>query len=156
VEAFQKEHEGLDNLAVGWQWPNGTMERPIQGAHLSPYTGATIQSVEDDQTGNINNGYTAPTTNSANNNTSIGEINIYPNPAADAINVDLADFVGQDISLQITNSFGQPIHQQSYNGLSHSVLNIDMSNPTVLNGLYNVLVTGEDGVSVTQSFVIIR
>ncbi len=156
VEAFQKEHEGLDNLAVGWQWPNGTMERPIQGAHLSPFTGATIQSVDDHSIGNANDGYTAPTTNSVNNNTATGEIKVYPNPATDAINVDLADFIGQNISLQITSSFGQPIYQQSYNGLNQPVLNIDMSNPSILNGLYNVLVTGEDGVSVTQSFLIIR
>jgi len=156
VEAFQKEHEGLDNLAVGWQWPNGTMERPIQGVNLSPFTGETIQNLDNDPTANTNNGYTAPTTNSVNNNTDIGEIKVYPNPAADAINVDLADFIGQNVSLQMTNSFGQPIYQQSYNRLSQSVLNIDMSNPSILNGLYNVLVTGEDGINVTESFLIIK
>jgi hypothetical protein len=36
VEALQKEGGGGDNLAVGWQIPDGTMERPIPGARLSP------------------------------------------------------------------------------------------------------------------------
>jgi len=34
VVALMKEHEGRDNLAVGWQLPNGIFERPINGQHL--------------------------------------------------------------------------------------------------------------------------
>lgn len=34
VKALMKEHEGGDNLAVGWQLPDGTMQRPIAGEHL--------------------------------------------------------------------------------------------------------------------------
>ncbi len=156
VEAFQKEHEGLDNLAVGWQWPNGTMERPILGAHLSPFTGVRTQATTDEPTANTNDVSAAPTTNSVNGNSGMMNISVFPNPATDEINVEVSAFIGQDISIQITNSFGQPIHQQSYDGLSQSVLNVDMSSPTVLNGLYNVLVTGADGVRVNQSFLIIR
>jgi len=155
VEAFQKEHEGLDNLAVGWQWPNGTMERPILGAHLSPFTGVRTQSV-DDPRANTNDTSTTPSTNAVRNNTSVAGINVYPNPATDAINVEVINFLGQDIILQITNSFGQPIYQQPYNELSQSVLNIDMSSPAILNGLYNVSIRNADGVRVTQSFLMIR
>jgi hypothetical protein len=155
IEAFQKEHEGLDNLAVGWQWPNGTMERPILGAHLSPFTGTTTESL-DDPTANANDGYAAPTTNAVNNNIEIIGINVYPNPTADAINVDLEDFMGQDISLHITNSFGQPVYQQSFDGLNQSVLNVDMSSASILNGIYNVFVLGEDGTTATQSFLVIK
>ena len=36
VEALHKEGAGSDNLAVGWQWPDGTYERPIPGVRLSP------------------------------------------------------------------------------------------------------------------------
>ena len=162
IEAFQKEHEGLDNLAVGWQWPNGTLERPIIGAHLSPFTGTRRQRSSNnnrssDYTTN-GNGNTIPTTNAdnSNNNSVTAEINVYPNPTTDAINVDLTYFVGQDINVYITNSFGQPTYQQSFNGLSQSILNVDMTGPNVANGLYNVLVLAADGVSVTQSFLIVR
>ena len=39
IKALMKEHEGGDNLAVGWQLPDGTMERPIRGEHLFTYEG---------------------------------------------------------------------------------------------------------------------
>ncbi|RYY25796.1 MAG: hypothetical protein EOP41_04980, partial [Sphingobacteriaceae bacterium] len=38
IEALQKEGGGGDNLSVQWQLPDGTMETPIAGIHLSPYT----------------------------------------------------------------------------------------------------------------------
>ncbi len=37
IEAIHKEGTQGDNLAVGWQLPNGTFERPIPGMRLSPY-----------------------------------------------------------------------------------------------------------------------
>ncbi len=36
IEALQKEGGGGDNLAVGWQLPDGTLERPIPASRLSP------------------------------------------------------------------------------------------------------------------------
>lgn len=38
IEAVHKEGGGGDNLAVGWQLPDATMERPIPGNRLSPAT----------------------------------------------------------------------------------------------------------------------
>lgn len=40
VEALHKQATGSDNLAVGWQLPNGTQERPILGNRISPFGGA--------------------------------------------------------------------------------------------------------------------
>ena len=37
IEALQKEDVSGDNLAVGWQLPDGTLERPIPGSRLSPF-----------------------------------------------------------------------------------------------------------------------
>jgi CubicO group peptidase (beta-lactamase class C family) len=37
VEALHRESSANDNLAVGWRLPDGTLERPIPGARLSPY-----------------------------------------------------------------------------------------------------------------------
>jgi hypothetical protein len=36
VEALHKQGIGSDHIAVGWQLPDGTLERPISGARLSP------------------------------------------------------------------------------------------------------------------------
>lgn len=38
IEALMKEGGGGDNIAVGWQLPDGTLERPIPGNRLIPYT----------------------------------------------------------------------------------------------------------------------
>lgn len=37
IEALHKQGVGTDNVAVGWQLPDGTMERPIPGDRLSPF-----------------------------------------------------------------------------------------------------------------------
>lgn len=36
IEALHKEGGGGDHVAVGWRLPDGTLERPIPGIHLSP------------------------------------------------------------------------------------------------------------------------
>jgi hypothetical protein len=37
IEALQKEAAGADHLSVGWQLPDGSMERPIEGNRLIPF-----------------------------------------------------------------------------------------------------------------------
>jgi subtilisin family serine protease len=37
IEALQKEAAGADHLSVGWQLPDGSMERPIGGNRLIPF-----------------------------------------------------------------------------------------------------------------------
>ncbi|WP_428667135.1 M4 family metallopeptidase [Runella sp.] len=39
VEALMKEGGGGDNLSVGWQLPNGALERPIPSNRIIPYSG---------------------------------------------------------------------------------------------------------------------
>jgi ELWxxDGT repeat protein len=39
IEALHKEGSGADHLSVGWRLPNGTLERPIPGVRLIPYSG---------------------------------------------------------------------------------------------------------------------
>ena len=66
IEALYKEDEGGDNMAVGWQLPDGTMERPIPGSRLSPFEAesATMasQSISSEQK-------------------LYEQISVYPNPA---------------------------------------------------------------------------
>lgn len=44
IEALHKEGSQGDNLAVGWQLPDGSLERPIPGIRLSEYTVAAQTS----------------------------------------------------------------------------------------------------------------
>lgn len=41
IEVLHKEGTGVDHVAVGWQLPSGTLERPIAGARVSPFAGAS-------------------------------------------------------------------------------------------------------------------
>jgi hypothetical protein len=45
IEALHKEAAGTDHLAVGWQLPNGTLERPIAGNRLIPFSAVSAPSV---------------------------------------------------------------------------------------------------------------
>ena len=54
VEALMNEGGGGDNLSVGWQLPDGTLERPIMGDNLSPFLeddkltqSITFQAIDD-------------------------------------------------------------------------------------------------------------
>ena len=38
IEALHKEGTGNDNLSIGWKMPNGTIQGPIAGANLAPYS----------------------------------------------------------------------------------------------------------------------
>ena len=69
IEAIHKEGTQGDNLAVGWQLPNGVLERPIPGTRLSPFT---------------NSGNNLPVVNIASPADNTG----YPNPANITITVD--------------------------------------------------------------------
>ena len=43
IEALHTQGAGSHNIAVGWQLPDGTFERPISGSRLSPATGGSNQ-----------------------------------------------------------------------------------------------------------------
>jgi hypothetical protein len=61
VEALHKEASGGDNLAVGWQLPSGTLERPIPGSRLSPFVAISNQAPTVSLTAPANNAtFSAP------------------------------------------------------------------------------------------------
>ena len=104
-EALHKEADGNDHLSVGWQLPDGTLERPIPGTRLIPFeteqqmsaaraeTAVEIISIED------------------------GEgIQLYPNPASDRIVT--MEFTIRNISdlqqaiVQIVSETGSVVHEE--------------------------------------------
>ena len=69
IEALHKQGVGTDHIAVGWQLPDGTMERPIPGSRLSPFE-MTMQPMTASSEDSALSGETAR----------YSEIGIYPNP----------------------------------------------------------------------------
>jgi hypothetical protein len=70
IEALHKQGVGTDHVAVGWQLPDGTMERPVPGSRLSPFDVSATRMASDDG-----------------ENTTAGEkdlystMSVFPNPA---------------------------------------------------------------------------
>lgn len=72
IEALHKEGVGSDHMAVGWQLPNGTLERPIPGNRLSPFESQTMMTTM----------MAGPAMQSAELvEEEITEMDVYPNPA---------------------------------------------------------------------------
>lgn len=76
IEALHKQGVGGDHLAVGWRLPDGTVERPIAGSRLSPFTSAHAGLAG------------APARASREENA--GELQVFPNPvSSEKVNIIL-------------------------------------------------------------------
>jgi glucose/arabinose dehydrogenase len=60
IEALHKELEGSDHVAVGWQLPGGTLERPVPRIRLSSYPGPNKAPVVDITSPPHNGSFSAP------------------------------------------------------------------------------------------------
>lgn len=76
IEALHKQGVGTDHIAVGWQLPDGTLERPIPGSRLSPFTAETTRvTAFDGESTQESNAATSDTASNEN------QFAIFPNPA---------------------------------------------------------------------------
>ena len=125
VEALHKQGYGSDNLAVAWQLPDGTLEAPMPGNRLIPYTvGSSITSITSSQivsnslAGSLQEISTSATLQTAGATLQIADaqLSVSPNPVSDnavidvrlkemgRMKLDLLDQQGRIVK-QITNGF---------------------------------------------------
>ena len=71
IEALHKHNKGAGHIAVGWQLPDGTLERPIAGSRLSPFSSGTVLPSE----GEIDSGEADMLYEKI-------DVRVYPNPVA--------------------------------------------------------------------------
>lgn len=89
IEALHKQGVGGDHLAVGWQLPDGTMERPISGSRLSPYNSAHVGFAEA----------AAPVSGEENT----GGVQVFPNPVrGESLNIVLENMPEGPRIMEIT------------------------------------------------------
>jgi hypothetical protein len=103
IEALHKENMNGDNLAVGWQLPNGTLERPIPGSRLSPVVLPNARiSAEDPEEHTLS-------------------LQIYPNPSkGDKIDLKLTDLAPEaEIIMNLYNGVGNNILKSFYKADSY-------------------------------------
>ena len=100
IEALHKEGVNSDHIAVGWQLPNLTLERPIPGTRLSPpdesslrSTSSARQSIDDRAEGSTN--------------TMESSISVYPNPAKNSFSVSMPSSRGENYRVRLMDIYGR-------------------------------------------------
>ncbi|MEJ8757034.1 PA14 domain-containing protein [Pontibacter sp. H259] len=145
IEAVHVEVEGGDNLAVGWQLPNGTLERPIAGNRLSPMVidagSITLAS--------------ASTTAGETTETDITftEATAYPNPFKSVLTLNMGN---QNVKLQevvIMTQDGIVKYKEANLTLVNNKLEMDLSAVRLKRGMYVLKYTDSNGTSKTLKVV---
>ncbi len=95
IEVLHKEATGGDHIAVGWQLPNSTLERPIPASRISPYEESISSSLQQTQVV-LNQVKTAPA----------AEFQVYPNPATKDVNFEVLTMNDEPVELQLLDAQG--------------------------------------------------
>lgn len=115
IEALHKEAAGGDNVAVGWQLPDGTLERPIPGSRLIPFGAQTMMT----------SGFEAETMQSTSSSNMLSEeisteMDVYPNPVESGtpelmiIGGDASE-VGYKTTVEIQRLTGEVVYSSQFN-----------------------------------------
>lgn len=133
IEVLHKEASGADHVEVGWQLPNGTLERPIGGSRLIPFedasTSAAQFATEEIFTGNEQG----------------QRISVYPNPVTSGsrLTIALPDGVGGDMDVDIMSATGISVQNQKLTSAAGE-LSIDLK-PSISSGIYLIKVSNHQG-----------
>ncbi|MBX0332454.1 T9SS type A sorting domain-containing protein [Pontibacter sp. HSC-14F20] len=141
IEALMLQGGGGDNLAVGWQLPNGTMERPIAGNRLSPIESLTASS---------SSALSAETTDT---NISFEKVSAYPNPFNDVVTLDLGK---EEIKLQevvILDQAGTVVYKEENLKVENNKLVMNLAATGLRAGLYFLKYTDNAGKSSTIKLI---
>jgi pimeloyl-ACP methyl ester carboxylesterase len=95
IEALHKEALQSDNLAVGWQLPNGTLERPIPAMRIIPFNAVSASFEPEMESVSTEKGF-----------------NIYPNPvnrSATTLSLEKKDFGSLDATVVVTSLTGETV-----------------------------------------------
>lgn len=120
IEALHKEGKGNDHLAVGWQLPDGTLERPIPGIRLSPF---------------INSSETAHARTPAGSSLLPGSeespagISLSPNPARHGLvtlRFDTGDEQVSNTGIKMTSSTGVTIAPKIHFGAQNNEIHLEI------------------------------
>lgn len=122
IEALHKEGVGSDHMAVGWQLPDGTLERPIPGSRLSPFGSQTMAMTAFGSETTMMQVQSAHTEGEqlqmAEGANSEMSLEIYPNPApAGTADLMISGYGGVDDSfeavLEIQRMTGDVVYSQN-------------------------------------------
>jgi hypothetical protein len=155
IEALHKEGKGDDNLSVAWQLPDGNMEAPIPGSHLSPFSGdisTTLNTLASTESAAKGTETLQPSGNISSQSKLI-EWNVYPNPIIGSnISIHSNSLPKGDYTVFLINSLGQTIYKKS---VVHAgaAFNYSIALPSKLSqGSYTLKVSGSN-ISFTKKLL---
>lgn len=128
IEALMKENLGGDNLAVGWQLPNGNLERPMPGSYLSPWVENPTASLVAEA---------AVATGVGSNWQTINLAKIYTAPVVVAT-VRLNNSTGAPAIARVRNATSNSFELRVQNPSGQSLTDYTVDYIVVEEGIYNV------------------
>jgi hypothetical protein len=143
VEALQKEGPGGDHLAVQWQLPDGSIQTPVPGKYLLPYSISQLHTAPD---------LTEDLFPEAADQT----LSVFPNPAADQATIVLTPPREGQIQVLIYNTAGQLL-SKVYDGFQKAGVRtlIPLNAGSLSSGTYLVCLISS-GLTRTIKVLIIR
>ncbi len=142
---------------INWQIvlvANVSMSSCIQfGLYATNTHAGTLTATFDNVTisgGMPNANLNTPETNLS--NTSTKDFTVFPNPAKDEVRVDLSDYYGQQVQLQILNQLGQPLLQRQLKEVGSSPESFDVNQ--LNNGIYTIRLTTKQGDKVKRFLIV--
>lgn len=91
VEAIHLAQDGEDHFAVGWQWPNEHLERPISGNRLIKYESGVVTDNKKPEAINI--------------------LKVYPVPAPNKFFIELNSLKNDYVKIEVLNLQGKVINE---------------------------------------------
>ncbi len=80
------------------------------------------------------------------------DVKVYPNPAKEAVNIDLSAFMSKAVNIRIVNALGQTMEEVKIDEVQHQVEQIFLSN--YKEGIYFVVIKAEGYEAMTKRLVI--
>ena len=127
IEALHKEAAGGDHLAVGWTLPDGTLERPIAGSRLSPFTSSVASEFMS-------------TSEMTDANDDFNAITLHPNPAKKST-VTLTvtgDINTREVQVTMTNVMTGKIVYSEVLPSQEGIAKVDLHDGSLTPGIYMV------------------
>ncbi|MES2731657.1 MAG: Ig-like domain-containing protein [Bacteroidota bacterium] len=136
IEALHKEASGGDNLAVGWQLPNGTYERPIPGNRLSPFDLGNARLDSEKETIALSGGHS--------------KLKVFPNPFENIISLQWKDEQKHPVAITIVDSYARIRYKHEYHLDNPTRLDVDLSKLHLSKGIYYLRVQSDKGREVIR------
>ncbi len=140
IEALHLEGGGGDNLAVGWQLPNGAMERPIAGNRLSPANeNISAMKISNAEAATQEPFFTTATA--------------YPNPFRDVVTVNFGEEGIELAEVAIYSQSGSVLYLDNKPTLTNNKLELNLGGLKLRGGLYILKYTDSNGTTNTLKLI---